>query len=130
MKMFNAFRRIGFYGVFSMAGTLYTTALLYGIFVLKEVPPKEKTEQIINKSFLADFFDFSHIKETFLVAFKARVRNRRMKILALMAVVVIVVGPQNGNFHNIYFNTLNNLSNYIPTYATLSFLVLIIVNIL
>lgn len=81
-----------------MAGTLYTVALLYGLFVLKEVPPKEKTDQVIKKSFLADFFDFNHIKETFLVAFKARVKNRRMKILALMAVVIIVVGPHHGNF--------------------------------
>lgn len=81
-----------------MAGTLYTTALLYGLFVLKEVPPKEKNDQLIKKSFVADFFDFGHIKETFLVAFKARVKNRRMKILALMAVVIIVVGPQHGNF--------------------------------
>ena len=92
-------RRIGFYGVFAMAGTLYTTALLYGLFILKEVPPKEKTEQqLIKKSFLADFFDFNHIKETFLVAFKARVKNRRMKIIALMVVVIIVSGPGHGNF--------------------------------
>lgn len=85
-----------------MAGTLYTTALLYGLFVLKEVPPKEKIDQVTTKSFLADFFDFGHIKETFLVAFKARVKNRRMKILALMAVVIIVVGPQHGNIHKLH----------------------------
>lgn len=93
-------RRVGFYGVFSMAGTLYTVALLYGLFVLKEVPAKEKSEQqqqqLMNKSFLADFFDFAHIKETFMVAIKVRARNRRMKILALMAVIIIVVGPQHG----------------------------------
>ncbi|XP_055299999.1 solute carrier family 46 member 3-like isoform X2 [Sitodiplosis mosellana] len=98
-------KRVGFYGVFSMAGTLYTTALLYGLFVLKEVPPKEMNEQLIKKSFLADFFDFGHIKETFLVAFKARVKNRRMKILALMAVVIIVVGPQHGEMSLFYLFT-------------------------
>lgn len=81
-----------------MAGTLYTIALLYGLFILKEVPLKEKSTQTTNKSFLADFFDFGHIKETFLVAFKARVKNRRMKILALMAVVIIIVGPQHGKY--------------------------------
>lgn len=90
------YRRIGFYGVFSMAGTLYFTALFYGLFILKEVPPKEINNELIKKSFCADFFDFGHIKETFLVAFKARVKNRRVKILALMAVVIIVVGPQHG----------------------------------
>lgn len=81
-----------------MAGTLYCTALFYGLFILKEVPPKENTGQLIKKSFCADFFDFAHIKETFLVAFKTRVKNRRVKILALMAVVIIVVGPQHGNY--------------------------------
>lgn len=83
-----------------MAGTFYTVALLYGLFILKEVPQKKdkNSSQIIKKSFCADFFDFSHIRETFSVAFKARVENRRVKILALMAVVIIVVGPQHGKF--------------------------------
>lgn len=83
-----------------MAGTFYTIALLYGLFILKEVPQKKEknSNQLIKKSFCADFFDFSHIRETFLVAFKARVKNRRVKILALMLVVIIVVGPQHGTF--------------------------------
>lgn len=73
-------------------------ALLYGLFVLKEVPQRKekKSNQLVKKSFCADFFDFGHIRETFLVAFKARVKNRRAKILALMIVVIIVVGPQHG----------------------------------
>lgn len=78
-----------------MAGTLYTISLIYGIFMLKEVPPKEKSENVINKCFLADFFDIGHIKQTFLVAFKSGEKNRRSKILALMAIAIIVVGPQN-----------------------------------
>lgn len=83
-----------------MAGTFYTIALLYGLFILKEVPQKKdkNSNQSVKKSFCADFFDFSHIRETFLVAFKARVKNRRVKILSLMIVVIIVVGPQHGRF--------------------------------
>lgn len=82
-----------------MAGTFYTVALIYGLFILKEVPQKnEKKSQLVKKSFCADFFDFDHIRETFMVAFKARVKNRRAKILALMAVIIIVVGPQHGRF--------------------------------
>lgn len=97
---FSRNRRIGFYGVFALAGTFYTVALLYGLFILKEVPQKneKKNSQLVKKSFCADFFDFDHIRETFLVAFKARVKNRRTKILALMAVIIIVVGPQHGMF--------------------------------
>lgn len=91
-----------------MAGLLYSVALFYGIFVLKEVPSKksstiaeaaaatvEKTATA-NKSFLADFFDFAHVRETFRVAFKSGQKNRRSKIIMLMAVVVIVIGPQHG----------------------------------
>lgn len=81
-----------------MAGSLYLLALLYGIFILKEVPFKPTTNQsAVKKSFLADFFDLNHIRETFLVAFRSGARHRRIKILALMAVVIIVVGPQHGN---------------------------------
>lgn len=95
-------RKIGFYGVFATAGTFYTAALIYGLFFLKEVPQKneKKSSQLVKKSFCADFFDFEHIRETFLVAFKARVKNRRVKILALMAVIVIVVGPTHGRFNS------------------------------
>lgn len=84
-----------------MAGTFYVIALLYGLFILKEVPQKKEksSNQLVKKSFCADFFDFNHIHETFLVAFKARVRNRRAKILALMLVVIIVVGPQHGTYN-------------------------------
>lgn len=92
------YRKIGFYGVFSLAGTLYLIALIYGIFILKEVPPKPKTNQkvAVKKSLLADFFDPSHIPETFMVAFKSGTRHRRTKVLALMAVLFIVIGPQHG----------------------------------
>lgn len=88
-----------------MAGTLYTVALLYGLFVLKEVPARERSKEIVKKSFLADFFDFAHIRETILVATKARTNNKRMKILALMAVIIIVVGPQHGNVRIHYTET-------------------------
>lgn len=92
-------RKVGFYGVFSMAGTLYLVALLYGIFLLKEVPFKPKEDRsTVRKSFLADFFDLNHIKETFAVAFRSGAQHRRVKILALMAVVIIVVGPQHGKY--------------------------------
>lgn len=85
------------------AGTFYLIALLYGVFVLKEVPPKERNEQLIKKSFFADFFNFGHVKETFLVAFKAGIKNRRVKILALMAIIIIITGPQYSNFYDILF---------------------------
>lgn len=103
-------RKIGFYGVFTMAGLLYSVALFYGIFVLKEVPPKKSTSiaeaaaatveksEAVKRSLLADFFDFAHVRETFRVAFRSGQKNRRSRIILLMAVVVIVIGPQHGTF--------------------------------
>lgn len=82
-------------------------ALLYGVFLLKEVPPKPKdpNQSIVAKSFCADFFDVSHIKDTFMVAFHSDDKRRRIKILVLMAVVIIVVGPQHGEMSLFYLFT-------------------------
>lgn len=94
-----SFRKIGYYGVFTMAGMFYTVALLYGFFVLKEVPSKA-TEMDKSKDkvpLLRDFFDTKHIRETFRVAFQSADKQRRKKILMLMAIVIVVVGPQHGN---------------------------------
>lgn len=97
-----SFRKIGYYGVFTMAGMFYTMALLYGFFILKEVPPKalkENTKPNNNnkKSLLRDFFDTKHIHETFRVAFQSNDKQRRKKIIMLMVIVIVVVGPQHGN---------------------------------
>lgn len=90
-----------------MAGSLYLLALFYGIFILKEVPKKTATtpQPTVKKSFLADFFDLNHIKETFSVAFRNGPRRRRTKILALMAVIIIAVGPQHGEMSLFYLFT-------------------------
>lgn len=83
-----------------MAGIFYLIALFYGVFILKEVPPKPNTaavnQALPKKSLIADFFDLAHIKETFRLAFKSGEKHRRQKILTLMIVVIIVVGPQHG----------------------------------
>lgn len=92
-----------------MAGVLYSVALFYGIFILKEVPPKKSTaiahaeganneKPAARKSLLADFFDLAHVRETFHLAFRSGEKHRRSKIIMLMVVVVIVVGPQHGMF--------------------------------
>lgn len=83
-----------------MAGSLYLLALLYGIYLLKEVPQKAKPNQqnVTKKSLLADFFDPAHLKETFLVAFRCGAKNRRTKVLVLMTIIFIVIGPQHGKF--------------------------------
>lgn len=94
-------RKIGFYGIFSLSAALYLVAFFYGIFLLDEVPPKPKTEMEKpkdepKKSFCADFFDITAVTETFKVAFKNGDKRRRTKIIMLMIVVMVVVGPWHG----------------------------------
>lgn len=94
-----------------MAGLLYSVALFYGIFILKEVPPKKALTvaeaaaaalqpPAVKKNAVADFFDLAHVRETFRLAFRSGEKNRRSKIIMLMVVVIIVVGPQHGTINS------------------------------
>lgn len=47
-------------------------------------------------AFLKDFFDLRHISDTFTVAFKRGERNRRSRVIMLMIVVMVVIGPLHG----------------------------------
>lgn len=109
------FRKIGFYGVFTLSGIFYIVAFLYGYFYVKEVPPNpdtnldnKKTKQLESKSIktasvgqkkgvIADFFDLQHVYETLRIAFKSDVKYRRLKVILIMIIVFIIFGPQHGN---------------------------------
>lgn len=90
------YRWIGFYGVFSLSLTLYTIGFTYGLLTMKEVPNKAAKAERGEKSFLADFFDLKHIKETFAVAFKKGERNRKARICTIMILVMVIIGPMHG----------------------------------
>lgn len=47
-------------------------------------------------SSLRSFFDFNHVADTFRVAFKKTDGNRRMRVIMLMVVVMVVIGPMHG----------------------------------
>lgn len=98
-------RKIGFYGVYLTSIALQLAAFTYGIFWLKDSPrlAVEPSKDIKKKSFLADFFDRSHIYETFRVAFKQGKKNRRAKVIMLSIVVMLVMGPFYGKFRFLVF---------------------------
>ncbi len=102
-------RVIGFYGVFSLAACLYLSAFLYGVFCIKEVNElvgkKTDIPKANSKSFLADFFDRQHVVETFHVAFKQGANKRRIKVILLMCVVMVVIGPLHGEMSVAYLYT-------------------------
>lgn len=63
-----------------------------------------------NKNAIADFFDKEHVMETFRVAFKTGENRRRMKVIMLMIVVMVVIGPMHGEMSVIYLFTRYRLN--------------------
>lgn len=91
------YKKIGFYGVFSISAVLYVVAFFHGYFRIQE-PPKTNVPVKSSKpcSFIRDFFDWHHLIDTFRVAFKEGEGNRKMKVMMLMLVVMVVIGPMHG----------------------------------
>ncbi|XP_061704889.1 probable peptidoglycan muropeptide transporter SLC46 isoform X1 [Cydia pomonella] len=100
-------RKIGLYGVFSLSATLYILSFMYGFFRIKEVkkpdvnvkPPKNCCE------WLHTFFDMSLVKETLLVAFRRGPNNRRLRVIMLVVVLCVVIGPIYGEMSVMYLFT-------------------------
>nr|CAD7407244.1 unnamed protein product [Timema cristinae] len=88
------FQKIGFYGMFSLSSVLYVMGFTYGILSVKETrPPIPRPEGV---GFLKDFFDIRHVKDTLQVAFKQRKGNRRMRVIMIMILSIVLVGPMFG----------------------------------
>ncbi|XP_076252114.1 putative peptidoglycan muropeptide transporter SLC46 isoform X2 [Rhynchophorus ferrugineus] len=100
------YKKIGFYGVFSISSVLYIMAIYYGYTKVKE--PKKIDVPVLKDSscaFVRDFFDVRHLVDTFKVAFKDGPNNRKMKVMLLMLVVMVVIGPMHGEMNVSYLFT-------------------------
>lgn len=99
------YQKLGFYGIYSMCSTLYFMGILYGFFFLKDIQNNDaqavcEEPKFIKKSSLStnikEFFDLIHIKNAFKVTFKKGNDNRRLRILMMMIVLMIIMGPMTG----------------------------------
>ncbi|KAH1028226.1 proton-coupled folate transporter isoform X2 [Dendroctonus ponderosae] len=100
------YKKIGFYGVFSISSVMYVMALYYGYTKIQE--PKKVDVPVLQEgpcAFLRDFFDVRHLFNTFRVAFKSGPNNRKMKVMLLMLVVMVVIGPMHGEMNVAYLFT-------------------------
>lgn len=90
--------------MFSISASLYLVAFFYGVFVVKEVDILNEKQRLRaqEKGLLADFFDREHVMETFRVAFKIGERQRRLRVIMLMIVVMVVIGPLHGKYKLAY----------------------------
>lgn len=94
------FQKLGFYGIYSICSTMYFLGIVYGFFCIKDKPVVcENNKLIKNPSFSAnvrEFFDLKHIKNAFGVTFKKGQDNRRLRLLMMMIVLMIMMGPMSG----------------------------------
>lgn len=88
-------QKIGYYGIFSLALVLYTAAILYTCFFIKEY---EDGKFSLNKVY--DIFHFKHAKSTLNVLYKKGPKNRRLRISLIMILVMIIIGPMHGKPFN------------------------------
>lgn len=102
------YTKLGFYGVFTISMVCYVMSFVYGLVVIKEpstvlakhapkkkLPPSEG-KRISVCAFIMDFFSLKHIEETFRVAFKKGANNRQKRVIVLMVIVMVVIGPLYG----------------------------------
>ncbi|VVC29230.1 Major facilitator superfamily,Major facilitator superfamily domain [Cinara cedri] len=114
------YQKLGFYGIYSVCATMYTTGLIYGIIYLKDKrtnkPDNEAPAVCQDSKILAvkktsfftnakDFFDLKHIKNAFGVTFKKGNDNRRLRIIMMMLVLMIIMGPMTGEMSVMYLST-------------------------
>lgn len=105
------YRKIGFYGVFSLSACIYVLAFMCGYFGIKESKDvrvknveKEKVEAVSCCQSFRDFFDLKHIKETISVAFKRGENNRKKRVISLMIAIMVIIGPLHGKLSLIMVN--------------------------
>ncbi|XP_011502116.1 PREDICTED: solute carrier family 46 member 3-like [Ceratosolen solmsi marchali] len=109
--------KLGFYGVFGIAAACYVFSFMYGLLVIKEAPRAlelRKSIKLAQASELkkmtwwasvTDFFALRHVQETFRVAFKRGPRNRRKRVMVLMLIVMVLIGPMYGEMAVMYLFT-------------------------
>lgn len=89
-------KMLGFKGVYILSSFLLALSLLYGIVVVKESNIKTEKEKAEVENSIKDFFSFKHIKSTFNICFKKGANNRRSKMIVLMFLSFMVMGPLYG----------------------------------
>lgn len=98
-------RKIGLYGVFSVSATLYILSFLYGYLRIKEVKKSNLKSSNNCCEWMSDFFDTRYVKETLMVAFKNGPNNRRLRVIMLVVVLCVIIGPIYGEMSVMYLFT-------------------------
>lgn len=98
------FQLVGYYGVYWICAAMMSAAFAYTIREIKDT----KSEEKIFKgpvSFVKDFFNFKHVKATYRLCFKEGPSNRKNKMKAIIAIVMLLCGPTYGEILVLYLCT-------------------------
>ncbi|KAJ0177869.1 hypothetical protein K1T71_006742 [Dendrolimus kikuchii] len=98
-------RKIGLYGVFAVSATLYVLSFVYGFIRIKEVKKSNVKSATNCCGWMKDFFDTRYVKETLMVAFKSGPNNRRLRVIMLVVVLCVIIGPIYGEMSVVYLFT-------------------------
>ncbi|XP_031763048.2 solute carrier family 46 member 3-like isoform X2 [Galleria mellonella] len=98
-------RKIGLYGVFALSASLYLISFFYGYYRIKEVKKSTDIKTTSCCQWLKVFFDVRYVKETLMVAFKQGPNNRRLRVIMLVVVLCVVIGPIYGEMSVMYLFT-------------------------
>lgn len=98
------FQKLGFYGIYSICATMYFMGILYGFFCIKDrhnAPVSCNDDYTCSTKLslctrIKDFFDLQHLKNAVAVTFKKGNDNRRLRIIMMMLVLMIIMGPMTG----------------------------------
>ncbi|KAK9874853.1 hypothetical protein WA026_005669 [Henosepilachna vigintioctopunctata] len=102
------YRKLGFYGVYSLSLFMFVAAIFYGIIMIeddlssKNSNGKNGTKMEPKKSFLVDLFDYRHIVNTFAIVFKEGAFTKRLKLCLVMILVLLNVGSYRGELTVMY----------------------------
>lgn len=113
------YKLIGASGIFYVGLFMYFVGYLYLHFKVDEIPEEKEKSAHPSVGFWKDVFDPVHIKDTFVVAFKDGKNNRKKRILVIMFLVVITVGPGAGKYEH-YFACFG-LFEIIQDFTTMHF---------
>ncbi|CAG9795759.1 unnamed protein product [Diatraea saccharalis] len=96
-------KRLGYYGVFSVASAFYLTGFVYIIVRLKE--KTKKTVDDGDKQSVLMLFSLSDLVATLKVGFKSRQGTKRMQIILILFAYMFIVGPVLGEAQMTYWFT-------------------------
>lgn len=98
--------------MFALASICHVCTLMYGIFGVKEpstfVDGTTKADSKVPDTtcaMFADFFDKTHVVDTFRVVFKDGPRKRRIRVITLIVALMVLVGPMYGEMAVMYLFT-------------------------